>query len=425
MATMIEATNLSKRYVRPVAMQARYNTIRETITDGVRQLINRQKGPGKKHESFWALKDVSLSVDEGEIVGIIGKNGAGKSTLLKILSRITAPTSGNARLFGRVGSLLEVGTGFHPELSGRENIYMNGAILGMSRTEIAREFDEIVAFSGVEAFIDMPIKRYSSGMTTRLAFSVAAHLEPEILIIDEVLAVGDAAFQKKCMGKIQHIAGGGRTILFVSHNMNAIRNLCTRCVYLQDGRVAQDSKSVESVVACYLKRDVGALSSSWRNDGTFLQDEKITPWSFGLLTADGHALQRPIAADEEISVEISFDLKERMQNLAVGYCVYNAHDNILFISYSTDSASFDNAALEAGRNRIVSTLPKNLFNDGEYQVQLVIGEHDIRPILSRDSSPISVSFTVSGHKDRSSFWVGVRPTLVAPVMEWRIANGER
>jgi len=214
--------------------QAPYRTLRDTLAEGARGILRRGAGQPRR---FWALRDVSLEVRHGEIVGIIGRNGAGKSTLLKILSRITAPTTGRVELRGRVGTLLEVGTGFHPELSGRENVFLNGAILGMRREEIARKFDEIVAFAEVEQFIDTPVKHYSSGMYLRLAFAVAAHLEPEILIVDEVLAVGDAAFQKKCLGKMGEVARDGRTVLFVSHNMQAVRQLCERAVLLQHGQV--------------------------------------------------------------------------------------------------------------------------------------------------------------------------------------------
>jgi len=248
MSPVIRVENLSKRYV--IQHNARRNPadggFRHLIEAGVHSAVSRITRPFSRSsqnksvatsEEFWALKDVSFEVNQGECVGIIGRNGAGKSTLLKILSRITEPTSGYARLRGRVGCLLEVGTGFHPELTGRENIYLNGAILGMKRVEVARKFDEIVAFAEVEKFIDTPVKHYSSGMYMRLAFSVAAHLEPEILIVDEVLAVGDAEFQKKCLGKMGDVTREGRTVLFVSHNMAAVQNLCSSCIYLQQGRV--------------------------------------------------------------------------------------------------------------------------------------------------------------------------------------------
>lgn len=238
----IEIENLSKRYI--IDHQQRSDTLRDALASGLRGLWNRRRKLGPQKEEFWALKDINLTVPPGEVLGIIGRNGAGKSTLLKLLSRITEPTRGTVRLRGRMASLLEVGTGFHPELSGRENIYLNGSILGMTRHEISQKFDEIVAFSEVERFLDTPVKRYSSGMYVRLAFAVAAHLEPEILIVDEVLAVGDIAFQKRCLGKMQDVARlGGRTVLFVSHNLSAVRQLCSRTVLLQDGQMVAEGKS--------------------------------------------------------------------------------------------------------------------------------------------------------------------------------------
>lgn len=241
MSAIITVENLSKKYH---LGQTHTNLLSERVGNGLRSLYRKLRGldqlttgRGSGEEDFWALRDVSFEVQQGDVVGIIGRNGAGKSTLLKILSRITTPTSGNVELYGRVASLLEVGTGFHPELTGRENVYLNGAILGMSKAEIAKKFDEIVAFAEVEKFISTPVKRYSSGMYVRLAFAVAAHLEPEILIIDEVLAVGDAQFQKKCLGKMEAVGKEGRTVLFVSHNINAIHTLCPKCVLLNRGRV--------------------------------------------------------------------------------------------------------------------------------------------------------------------------------------------
>ncbi|MFA5058041.1 MAG: ABC transporter ATP-binding protein, partial [Opitutaceae bacterium] len=232
--TVIAVEKLSKRYL--LSHEARHDTLRDTLAQGLRNFwarLRQPTAPRAGREEFWALRDVSFEVKRGEVVGIIGRNGAGKSTLLKILSRITEPSTGRVVLQGRVASLLEVGTGFHPELSGRENIFLNGAILGMTRAEIRRKFDEIVAFAEVEKFLDTPVKHYSSGMYVRLAFAVAAHLDPEILIIDEVLAVGDAAFQRKCLGKIDAVARGGRTVLFVSHNLAAVQYLCQGALWLR------------------------------------------------------------------------------------------------------------------------------------------------------------------------------------------------
>ncbi len=254
----IQVHNLSKRY-RINSVRQRYRTLRDEIADNVRSLFRRNGRSHQKEETFWALKDVSFEVKHGEVLGIIGSNGAGKSTLLKILSRITEPTQGRATIQGRVGSLLEVGTGFHGELSGRENIYLNGAMLGMKKAEIDRKFDEIVAFAEIEQFIDTPVKRYSSGMYIRLGFAVAAHLEPEILIVDEVLAVGDTAFQRKCLGKMEGMANQGRTVLFVSHNMVAMQALCSRGIYLSKGRIAADTPILEAITAYFADVRDGSL----------------------------------------------------------------------------------------------------------------------------------------------------------------------
>jgi lipopolysaccharide transport system ATP-binding protein len=270
----ITIENLAKRYT--IGHQrASGDGLRHAIESAVREPLSWLRSIRQRkmqEEDFWALKNVSFRIDQGEVVGIIGSNGAGKSTLLKILSRITVPTEGRIQINGRVASLLEVGTGFHPELTGRENIFLNGAILGMSRAEIIRKFDEIVEFSGIEEFLDTPVKRYSSGMYVRLAFAVAAHLEPEILIVDEVLAVGDAAFQKKCLGKMESFACSGRTVLFVSHNIEAVRTLCQRCIWLKDGKVHRDGPSGE-IVEEYFNSIFNELSFSYisRDYGLIIQ----------------------------------------------------------------------------------------------------------------------------------------------------------
>ncbi len=276
---IIEVKGLSKKYRYGQSVQP-YYTLRDTLSGilkSPKHLLPKTKEEKNKNE-FWALKDVSFEVKEGEVLGVIGPNGSGKSTLLKILSQITPPTSGKAILRGRVGSLLEVGTGFHQELTGRENIYLNGAILGMSRREIKKKYDEIVDFSGVEKFLDTPVKRYSSGMMVRLGFAVAAHLDPEILLIDEVLAVGDAEFQKKCLKKIGEVAKGGRTILFVSHNMQAVREICTKCIYLSGGCIKSFGEK-EKLIDLYIN-DINKLYIMKSKGTTILGDLVVDKISF-------------------------------------------------------------------------------------------------------------------------------------------------
>lgn len=416
MKPMIEVHNLSKQYRRQSRRQ--HDTLRDAIAGWFARSTRSSEPVDQGY--FWALHDVTFDVAQGEVMGIIGRNGAGKSTLLKILSRITAPTSGEACLHGRVGSLLEVGTGFHPELTGRENVFLNGAILGMSRQEIRRKFDEIVEFSGVQEFIDTPVKRYSSGMHTRLAFAVAAHLEPDILIIDEVLAVGDIDFQKKCLGKMQDVSRDGRTVLFVSHNLNVIRNLCTRCIFLDHGQLVLDSDDVDSVVAAYLRGSESPTNSIWVNPGNRFDDEIVKPLRFFVADSSGAVLDRPVSGDETVSVNIEFELRERIPNFSIGFAVVDPMGGVVFWSYQTDHSDFDNDRLVPGINRISTSLPPNLLNDGDYSLKLIAGVQRERALLTIQDSDISLALTVIGNKKRSGYWSGRRNTPVGPVLEWQI-----
>jgi lipopolysaccharide transport system ATP-binding protein len=298
----IRAEKLSKRY--KIGVRKRHDTLRDQLMGGLRSLFSRNGSAPERNDTFWALKDVSLEIKQGEVAGIIGRNGAGKSTLLIILSRITEPSAGFAEIRGRVGSLLEVGTGFHGELSGRENIFLNGAVLGMKKKEIDRKFDEIVDFSGVEKFIDTPVKHYSSGMYVRLAFAVAAHLEPEILIVDEVLAVGDAGFQKKCLGKMAEVAKGGRTVLFVSHNMAAIQGFCSKCYLLSGGQLVAEG-SPTSVVEQYLA-DVSFVSPVPLEQRTDRQGTgKIRFRHVSILDSQGRSID-PALTGQDIDIVVSY-----------------------------------------------------------------------------------------------------------------------
>jgi lipopolysaccharide transport system ATP-binding protein len=317
MSAIIEVNGISKRFHISHEGNERYTALRDVISDKAKKVFSfpklmRPAASGTKEE-FWALKDISFSINPGERVGIIGRNGAGKSTLLKVLSRITEPTSGSIRIKGRVASLLEVGTGFHPELSGRENIYLNGAILGMSRAEIRLKFDEIVAFAEIERFLDTPVKRYSSGMYVRLAFAVAAHLEPEILVIDEVLAVGDAQFQKKCLGKMEEVsANEGRTVLFVSHNMGVVAQLCTRGILLSQGQIKLQG-DIKQVIDRYLRSD--DVKNNFKQDSS---TKKKNYFSSIEVTDTNDKTSADFNFDDEIRLKFSFLIAEYTMGLQIG-----------------------------------------------------------------------------------------------------------
>jgi lipopolysaccharide transport system ATP-binding protein len=335
----ISVENLSKSYTisHEHRGRSRYKTLREDLAEMPKRFWSRLGRNGQSSsETFWALKDISFEIKQGEVVGIIGRNGAGKSTLLKILSRITEPTSGQAKIYGRVGSLLEVGTGFHPELTGRENIFLNGAILGMSRAEIRARFDEIVAFAEIEKFLDTPVKRYSSGMYVRLAFAVAAHLEPEILVIDEVLAVGDAVFQKKCLGKMGEVALSGRTVLFVSHNMQAIQRLCQRAVLLSHGGIAYQGETKEAVTLYLSKELPGAVnvtSLKERRDRSGNGEIRLT--SFKIENSAGQTLES-VQSGEDVVFVFGYEcLGTRVSNVDIGFSFDTEFRESLFGFYSS------------------------------------------------------------------------------------------
>lgn len=365
---VIEISNLSKRY-RLGGMRSLDQTFREMIMARAAALFRRSNDQTEKRRDvneFWALRDISFEVARGEVIGVIGANGAGKSTLLKILSRITDPTEGQAVIRGRVGSLLEVGTGFHPELSGRENIYLNGAILGMKKREIDARFDQIVEFSGIAPFLETPVKRYSSGMTVRLAFAVAAHLDPEVLIVDEVLAVGDTAFQEKCLGKIKQVASGqGRTVLFVSHNMNAVASLCQRAVWLEGGRI-RNIGPAEKIVEQYL----GGLRQ--RGGASYQCDESPNhqAWIAGarLLNADNRTANA-FSMSETIEVEIELQIQQCAQP-TLGVQLLESNQSPVFHFHTVDS-SF-RAPSTPGRHVIRAALPPMNLYPGDYLLDLTL-----------------------------------------------------
>ncbi|ACB76051.1 polysaccharide ABC transporter ATP-binding protein [Opitutus terrae] len=364
----IEVSGLSKRYV--IEHESRHDNLRDTLHHIARKLWRRFRwGTGFAREEFWALRDVSFSVQPGEVVGIIGRNGAGKSTLLKILSRITEATTGRVTLRGRVASLLEVGTGFHPDLTGRENIFLNGAILGMSRAEIRRKFDEIVAFAEVEKFLDTPVKRYSSGMYVRLAFAVAAHLEPEILIVDEVLAVGDAAFQKKCLGKMRDVSTREqRAVLFVSHNMAAVQSLCQRAIWLSAGRIAQTGP-VSSVVSQYVQSGVIATAERHWEAEAAPGDDRVRLRAARV--HQGGSSVEVVDINQPSQIELTFETLRECRNLITGCNFYDATGTCLFAH-----CDWRPNVLPPGRYRKQIELPAQLFAEGKIVVLVQLVFHD-------------------------------------------------
>lgn len=409
MKPIIRVENLSKQYTIGGAQEP-YATFRESLISAARLPLNIIKRRAKENgdNRFWALKDVNFEVAPGEVVGIIGRNGAGKSTLLKILSRITEPTRGRIELYGRVGSLLEVGTGFHPELTGRENIYLNGAILGMHREEINKKFDEIVDFAEIEEFLDTPVKRYSSGMYTRLAFAVAANLEPEILIVDEVLAVGDAEFQKKCLGKMKSVSQNeGRTVLFVSHNMSAVQNLCTKAVFLQKGKIAQIG-DVQTVVNNYLAKGVaGDLKQEWLDHESAPGNEFVKIKRVEVVPEYKENQQDAIDVRVPLNVFIELLNLEANQLINVSIQLYNDKgDCVMALSSSA-------AHLEKGAATAHLKIPGNFLNDGSYYLSVVIVKDRAAPIYILEEA---VSFNVDDYRVNTSWygkWIGVvRPTFM-------------
>ena len=374
-------------------------------------------------EGFWALKDVSFEVEPGEVVGIIGRNGAGKSTLLKILSRITSPTEGTVELHGRVGSLLEVGTGFHPELTGRENIYLSGSILGMKRREIDAKLDDIVKFSEIEKFLDTPVKRYSSGMYVRLAFAVAAHLEPEILLVDEVLAVGDAAFQKKCLGKMGEIANEGRTVVFVSHNMNAVEQLCDSCILFENGNLKMYENDVCAVIRKYLfPRGNSTEIEEWNNLNMQFVSPAFTPQKFYLGDKTGVRISGPVNNYEDIWVYIEGVIEILDDRLTLGYAFFSEDGSLLYYSCQIDQIETDWPHLTRGKNIIRSKIPSNLLNEGLYRIEMLVSLHYVKWLVQPGVGAPVLYLNIFGNVSQSPYWTTKRPTLLAPVIKWEIVS---
>ncbi len=405
----IKAEGISKRY-RLSATRYRPDTLRDQLTEGFRSVLRRGR-MRKGKEEVWVLNDVSFEIRQGEVLGVIGRNGAGKSTLLKILSRVTVPTRGRFRSYGRMASLLEVGTGFHPELTGRENIFLNGAIMGMRKQEIKRKFDDIVAFAETGRFIDTPVKRYSSGMFVRLGFAVAAHLEPDILLVDEVLSVGDAAFQKKCLGKMNDVAREGRTVIFVSHNMIAVNSLCKRAIWLSGGKVVEDGPSGQ-IVSKYLaesSKSTSSLEEVWDGSADAPGNDIVRLHRVAVRSENG----RP---SNSLTMETPFRVEVDYWNLlpdAHLHVTLHVHTEEGLVAFTT--GTLNRSALPMGLFRSVCHIPGNLLNSGRHRLVVLFVKDTSSVICSHESG---VSFDIFDLRQREGAYYGKEPGVVQPVLQW-------
>jgi lipopolysaccharide transport system ATP-binding protein len=418
----IRAENIGKLY--HIGTLARRNdTLRDTLVDLGSQMTARMKRSHNKERTqagneVWALRDVSFDVRQGQVLGVIGKNGAGKSTLLKVLSRVTEPTTGSIEIRGRVGSLLEVGTGFHPELTGRENIYLNGAILGMKRVEIERKFDEIVAFSEVEQFIDTPVKRYSSGMYLRLAFAVAAHLEPEILVVDEVLAVGDAEFQRKCLGKMGDVAQQGRTVIFVSHNMSAILRLTQESIVMEKGRLVMRAVTSEAVDHYLSAGHAKAGERIWREDEIPPSAAPFRPLALRLRDERGQVIDT-VRSTEAVTVEFEYRLSAAISGLRNGFYLNTARAESVLTSFDTDDPDMFDRYTNRSAGHYISrcTLPADTLNQGRYSLGVNASSYRIQRYFQEEQA---LDFNVDGAGAPGMQWPEPRPGAIRPRLQWTI-----
>ncbi len=413
---IIRISNLSKQY--RIGLDTTYNTLTESVTNFLKSPLGALRSLMKPYGTIWALKGIDLEVHKGEVVGIIGRNGSGKSTLLKILSRITHPTDGDVFLAGRVSSLLEVGVGFHPELSGRENVYLSGAILGMRKREIDEKFQDIVKFAEVEKFLDTPVKRYSSGMYVRLAFAVAAHMDTDILLVDEVLAVGDAAFQKKCLGKMEMAAEGGRTVLFVSHNMPAINRLCSRAVLLDGGRLVKDGPAIE-VTGFYLNSvtEAGALRSWSMSTAPGTPEVKLT--SVKLVKENGLPASI-IEVDEPLKLNIGYYV---VQPHLCFRCAALFYTQGVCAFVSIEPVEYEREA--AGHYHSILSIPSNLLAEGEYTVGVsIIASRGVkfRYVQIKDAIAFQVFDSIKGSSARGDYAENLAG-VVRPRLNWILSYG--
>ena len=420
MLPIIEVNNLSKRY--RIGEKQPYYSFRDSLVDLVKAPFKQKNKV--KNNTFWALKDISFKVMPGEVIGIIGRNGAGKSTLLKILSRITPTTKGEITLRGRVASLLEVGTGFHPELTGRENIYLNGAILGMKRTEINDKFDEIVEFAEISKFLDTPVKFYSSGMYMRLAFAIAAHLDPEILLVDEVLAVGDVQFQKKCLGKMKEVSKQGRTVLFVSHNMTAIQNLCKKAILLKTGKIVY-SGNARDTIKKYLT-EMGNFNIKKKLEWTALEENY--PFSkivrikrFYIIDNKNKIPKGRLFNSKNYKAVIEADLIQNNASLVFSLAFYDDSNNLLFVSNMCDTGEINFSQMELGPIRLSIPIPIGLLGNKTYKIELVSCLEKIGWILPfENESILTFDFFKDINLNPYTYSDNTTPGFFAPVLKWEI-----
>ena len=416
----VKAEGLGKEYILRHQTAPRYSSLRDVITEGARDALALLSGSSIRRsaskESFWALRDITFEVAQGERIGVIGRNGAGKSTLLKILSRITDPTTGKVALKGKVASLLEVGTGFHPELTGRENIFLNGAILGMARTEILKKFDEIVAFAEVERFLDTPVKRYSSGMYVRLAFAVAAHLDTEVLIVDEVLAVGDLEFQKKCIGRMEDISRAGRTLLFVSHSMSTITSLCNRCVLLDAGRIVADGTPSEVILKYYSAGAASPAMLDIESAGKRVGDNHAQLLGGGVEDSIGRTLYEPDLGQSFV-VKMRYRILDSDQVKSVpNFHFYRADGTCAFIATSPGIEIVD-----AGEYVACCSIPEHFLNDGTYFVGLALTSYGEKGYTVNFYAGSALSFNVRDRMDSGRYgYGGAIPGAVRPMLDWTV-----
>jgi lipopolysaccharide transport system ATP-binding protein len=424
----VRVENLGKLY--RIGQFAGYKTIRETMTNVISGPLRRFRHPSRESRStlsatshqpnsIWALKDVSFEVKRGEAVGIIGRNGSGKSTLLKILSRITAPTEGRAEIHGRVGTLLEVGTGFHPELTGRENIYLNGAVIGMKKAEVERKFDEMVDFAEIENFLDTPVKRYSSGMYVRLAFAVAAHLAPDILLVDEVLSVGDAQFQKKCLGKMQSATGEGRTVLFVSHNMAAVSMLCNRALLLKEGRVIFSGHTPQAMEA-YLSSGAGVLPEVKWDFNNAPGGESARLRAVRVLNSNGE-ISYDHDYNQPVILEMDFWVLRPDRQINPGFDVYNQQGICLFCVWNVHDTQWGDRRLEPGLYRSQCRIPANYLNEGKHQIAAAVVENQSRHVAFVEEA---VSFHIHDSGINRGSYTGAWGGVIRPLLPWTLQRIE-